>query len=83
MGELLRKIGTLDINGVKMDVELNAPSAHGLERSVHLQNPSFRLEMSEGDFYQVAGAILESYRQFEWIKGDSPQRRDRIVEENP
>lgn len=83
MGELLRKIGTLDMKDFQLDVELNNPSANGLERSVHLQNQKFRLEMSESEFYQVAGAILESYRQFEWIKGESLQKQASMMEDNP
>ena len=81
MGELLRKIGSIDINGCKFDVELNAPPARDSGRSIHIQSKSFRFELPEEDFYQMAGAILESNRQFEWIKGESKQKHAHIAEE--
>jgi len=69
MGELLKKYGKIDINGMELDVELNGPSNEERGGIVHIQNSNMRMEMSQRDFYDLVGAINLAKDNLERMKG--------------
>ena len=51
MGEIIEKIGVINLRGLQFDIELNeGTSMLNGHRSIHLQNDRGRIEMSEKDF---------------------------------
>lgn len=69
MGEKIRVLGKICVTNQVFDVELNKPPANGMDYAIHIQNDKFRFELEMRDFLKMAGAILESEKQFLWVKG--------------
>lgn len=69
MGEIIRELGNINIKGQVFDIELNEPTHLGAKREIHLQNNTFRLAVSESDFYKMSACVLLAKRQLEIIKG--------------
>lgn len=67
MGEVLRKIGKVNLLGVDTEVELNISSVP-FNEDVHVQNANFRYEFTKEDFLRLLGVIWEAERQLRWIK---------------
>ena len=57
MGELLKKLGELQIGSTRFTVELNKSTHKGNAYDIHIQNDRFRLNLSERDFCRMAGRI--------------------------
>lgn len=58
MGELIRKLGEIQIGSTCFDVELNKPTQKGSLYDIHIQNGQFRLNMTEQDFCKLAAAVI-------------------------
>lgn len=57
MGELIKKIGKTNIQGMELDIEINKPTAKGADYDIHIQHSTFRLDMTEGDFMDMGAAV--------------------------
>lgn len=69
MGDMIEKIGAVQIGESHFDIEMNH-SVRGLGyRDIHIQNEKFRLEVPENEFLQMASCILLAKRQFDIVKG--------------
>lgn len=68
MGEIIKKIGELEIAGKVFDVELNAPFEPGEELSIHVQNERFRFECTRTEFLQFATLIMRAKENFDYYK---------------
>ena len=69
MGELIKKYGEINIEGMKLDVELNEPIDPLKGGIVHLQNSFMRLEMTQLDFYRFVGCVNLAKTNLLRIKG--------------
>lgn len=58
MGEIIRKLGEIQIGNACFAVELNKATKKGNSYDIHIQNESFRLNISEKDFCRVAAAVI-------------------------
>lgn len=70
MGERIRVLGHIHIGNEVLDIELNKPPAAGMDYTIHIQNEKIRFESAMRDFLKLAGAVLESKKQFLWVKGE-------------
>ncbi|WP_188399537.1 hypothetical protein [Sporomusa sp. GT1] len=68
MGEKLKDLGSIKIKGTEFIIELNEPTAKGLQRDIHIQNEFFRLELKEKDFFDMACVILAAKKQLDNLK---------------
>ena len=68
MGEKIRDIGELEVKGMIFKVEINEPIDKINGGLVHIQNSSFRMELSQRDFYEMAAAIMLAKKQLMRIK---------------
>lgn len=68
MGEIIEKIGQLEIAGKIFDVELNAPFEPGEESSIHVQNKRIRFECTKTEFLQFATLIMRAKENFDYYK---------------
>lgn len=75
MGQVIRKIGEISIGDKHFDIELNHSASGGNYRDIHIQNSSFRLEIPENEFLQMAACVLLARKQYDLIKG-------KIIDEN-
>lgn len=73
MGEKIRVLGHMYIGDEALDIELNKPPAAGLDYAIHIQNDKFRFDLAMRDFLKMAGAVLESEKQFLWVKGKNDE----------
>lgn len=71
MGELIKILHKTKIKNVEIDIELNHPPANGVPRDIHLQNKSFRFDLGERDFIQMATAFGWARKRFLASKGVS------------
>ena len=69
MGEIIKKLGNINVKEKLFDVELNEPTHLGAKREIHIQNDSFRLALSESDFLKMSACILLAKKQLGIIKG--------------
>jgi hypothetical protein len=69
MGEIIKKLGTLDLADGCLDVELNTSTTGTETREIHLQNTRIRICIPEYEFLKMAGCLLLARRQLELIKG--------------
>lgn len=58
MGELIRELGKIQVGDARFIVELNKATQKGKSYDIHIQNESFRLNISEQDFCRMAAAII-------------------------
>lgn len=70
MGEIIRKICEVSLGDKTFDIELNKSASGGHYRDIHIQNDSFRLEVSENEFLSIAACVLLAKKQFDVIKGN-------------
>jgi hypothetical protein len=69
MGEKIKTLGTVNIKNSVFEIELNKPSASGLQRQIHIQSKDSRFEMDEGDFLRFAISILVAEKNLKNTKG--------------
>lgn len=69
MGEKIKDLGKININGSSFDVEINHPNIKGQERQIHIQSERFRFEMDESTFIKSATSILLAREQLKRLKG--------------
>lgn len=60
MGELIRKLGEISIGESTFDVELNEGYSRGSDDCIHIQNRSFRYQLSVKEFYQAATHVKQA-----------------------
>ncbi|MCM1303080.1 MAG: hypothetical protein NC305_08490 [Lachnospiraceae bacterium] len=58
MGEIIRKLGEIQIGKMCFDVEINKATQKKNVFDIHIQNESFRLCISERDFCRMAAAVI-------------------------
>lgn len=58
MGEMIRKLGEIQIGNTCFAVELNKAAQKGKIYDIHIQNEGFRLNISEQDFCRMAAAVI-------------------------
>ena len=58
MGEKIATLASANINGFKIDIELNEPVINGTQQLVHLQTHNARFELTKEDFQSIAIGIL-------------------------
>lgn len=69
MGEIYKKIGSVEIKEKIYNIELNYPSGSETEFSVHIQGESSRMELSYSEFQDLyyglisASKLLKSYKK--------------------
>ena len=68
MGELIRTIGTINLCGKELDVEINHSSNGSIEYEIHVQNDEFRLSLPEKQFSKILTCIMLSRKQLHQIK---------------
>lgn len=68
MGEIIEKVGQLEIAGNVFDIELNAPFDSGGEQNIHIQNERFRFECTKTEFMQIATLIVRAKENFDSYK---------------
>lgn len=69
MGEVLKVLKETRIGGAKFLIEQNGPLAEVGPRVIHIQNEKFRMEMPEGEFLKIAGAVAWARKKFDVMKG--------------
>jgi hypothetical protein len=68
MGDKIRDIGILRLNGGEYNVEINSPANAQSDRVIHIHGNEFRCEMSDREFYELGSAIMLAARQLARIK---------------
>ncbi len=68
MGEILKMLGSSNILGLHFELELNKANAENLPESVHIQNSSGRIELSDKEFVKFATTYLSAKKKFEILK---------------
>ena len=68
MGELIRKVGTINIGEQSFDVEINVSTSDRNQHEIHIQNDKARLALTEKQFCKMATCILLARRQLHQIK---------------
>lgn len=68
MGEIIRKIESINIRNTSFDIELNKSSDKSSYRDIHIQNDMFRFEMKEDEFIKIAASIIYAHKQLTNIK---------------
>ena len=58
MGELIRKLGDIQIGNAHFAIELNKKKKKGNSYDIHIQNESFRINISEKDFCRMTAAVI-------------------------
>ena len=74
MGDVIKVLDKIKFSrkgGGEFDVELNRPSNSQVcpQRAIHIQSPSFRLEIREDEFLQIASCVLLAKKQLDLLKG--------------
>ncbi|GEM_PF-2748365 len=73
MGDVIKVLDRIKFSrmGGVFEVELNRPSNSQVcpQRAIHIQSPSFRLELREDEFLQLASCVLLAKKQLELLKG--------------
>ena len=69
MGEVLKKLATVNIKGQNYDIELNKSAFASGKREIHIQNDAFRLAVPEGEFLKMSACVLYAKKQLAIIKG--------------
>lgn len=73
MGDVIKVLDKIKFNrrGGEFDVELNKPANSQVcpQRAIHIQSPSFHLEIREDEFLQMASCILLAKKQLDLLKG--------------
>ena len=69
MGELLKKYGKVYLKSSFWEIELNAPLKEKSGGTVHIQNKSTRMEMSQADFYKFVANLNLAKENLNHIKG--------------
>ncbi len=73
MGEIIKKVGEVNIKSLTFDVELNEPLDEIVGGNVHIQTKDMRMQLPQVEFYKMVATIkkaekeLKSYKKF---KGD-------------
>ena len=73
MGEIIKKYAKIQIGNREFDIELNKPHLINGEKSIHIQNNNFRLEMPDYEFARLAAAVVFAKKQFDKLKGDADE----------
>jgi len=68
MGEKVKDVGKLEIKGVSLNIEINEPVDKIKGGIIHIQSDSFRMEMTQMDFYNMAAAVILARKQLTCIK---------------
>lgn len=71
MGEKIRDLQPIHIGRAELMIELNEGYTKNEGRLIHVQNKHFRYLLKEKNFLKMAGAILRSRRQMEYIKSET------------
>lgn len=69
MGEKIRTLGKIELNGQNFEVEENFPDKPGLETDFHIQSENSRLQMSRSEFMRFAAVIAGAGKQLRRLKG--------------
>jgi len=65
MGEKIRTIGFIGYKDQEYEIEENESSS---ERIIHIQNESFRIEISESEYILMSALIIEAAENLRKIK---------------
>lgn len=68
MGEIIKKLGTINFMNQKYDIEINKPVTKDGDREIHIQSDKVRLAIPERQFIQMAACIRLAKRQIDIIK---------------
>ena len=71
MGEKIATLASANINGIKIDIELNEPVINGTQQLVHLQTHNTRFELTRDNFQSFAIGILLAQKKLKKNKGIS------------
>lgn len=74
MGEIIKKYGKIEIGNQEFDIELNKPHFINGEKSIHIQNNKFRLEMPASEFSRMAAAVIFAKKQFDKLKEEADEQ---------
>ena len=66
MGELIRKIGQINLKDKILEIEENESNSD--ENIIHIQSKDFRCEFSETEFFKILSLIIIARNKFEIIK---------------
>ena len=58
MGEIIRNLNKIKIGDTELVIEENKGTHKGSKFDIHIQNPHFRLNVTEQDFCKIATCIL-------------------------
>lgn len=69
MGEKLRDIGKINLEGLDLEIELNKESVVNGPRYIHIQNNKFRLSLTEKEYIQMVASIYRAQKTLKRNKG--------------
>jgi len=75
MGELIKKLGNVNIKGQNLIIELNESTFSKGKREIHIQSDSFRLAVSENEFLKMSACVLLAKKQLGIIKGYNENKK--------
>lgn len=68
MGEFIRNLGSIELNGTKYDIELNRAASSDHSYDIHIQNAASRLCLNELDFLKLSTAVICASQRIEEYK---------------
>ena len=75
MGEVIKKLGNLNIKGHSFCLELNTSTFSEGKREIHIQDENFRLAIPENEFLKMAACVSLAKKQLEIIKGYNKDKK--------
>jgi hypothetical protein len=68
LGEKIKSIGHIVVDGLGFEVELNYPPAPGLPQQIHIQSKNFRIELDEDEFFRLVCAVRLAKEKLKRLK---------------
>ena len=70
MGERIKDLDAIMLNGQTIKIELNKNDMENLEYDIHIETPHFRYNMSDHEFVKFAASVAEAKEKLKYkIKG--------------
>ena len=79
MGEKIRDLQPIHIGKAELMIELNEGYIKNEGRLIHIQDKHFRYLLKEKEFLKMAGAVLRSKREMDYIKCDASVDKNQKV----
>ena len=68
MGVILKNVGSIKVNNVNYEIEMNWPILEGQGANIHIQSDLFRIDLTQREFFEVAACVILAKRQLIKIK---------------